>query len=146
MQIRTTRFGPLEVEPEDLIRFPNGLPGMEDCKHWVLLADAETSALGWLQCTSRAEVALAVVSPRRFVPNYQFRVYRSELAPLELDDVKDAQVLVIVGKNDRAITLNLKAPVVVNLQRRLGRQVVANGDQPLCYELAHTPAPLKKSA
>ncbi len=146
MQIRTTRFGPLEVEPEDLIRFPTGLPGMEDCKHWVLLADVETTALGWLQSTSHPEVALAVVSPRRFVPNYQFRVYRSELAPLELDDVKDAQVLVVVGKNDRAITLNLKAPVVVNLQRRLGRQVVANGDQPLGYELIQTSAPLKKSA
>jgi flagellar assembly factor FliW len=146
MQIRTTRFGALDIETEDIIHFPTGLLGLEDCRHWVLLADAQNSALGWLQCTSRPEVALAVVSPRRFVPHYQFRVFRSELVPLELSDVRDAQVLTIVGKNERSITLNLKAPVVINLQRRLGRQVVANGDQPMQHELTSQPAPLKKSA
>lgn len=146
MQIRTTRFGSLEIESEDVIVFPAGLMGLEDCREWVLLADAKNNALGWLQSTSRPEIALAVVSPRRFVPCYQFRVYRSELAPLELRDVKDAQVLTIVGKNDRSITLNLKAPVVIHLERRLGRQVVANGDQPVQYELGGQSAPLKKSA
>ena len=65
MQIRTTRFGALEIEAEDIINFPTGLLGLEDCRHWVLLADAQNNALGWLQCTSRPEVALAVVSPRR---------------------------------------------------------------------------------
>lgn len=146
MQIRTTRFGALEIEAEDIINFPAGLLGLEDCRHWVLLADAQNSALGWLQSVSRPEVAFAVVSPRRFVPNYQFRVFRSELAPLELADVRDAQVLTIVGKNEHSITLNLKAPVVINLERRAGRQVVANGDQPVQYQLTSHAAPLKKSA
>ncbi len=146
MQIRTTRFGPLDIEADDVIQFPAGLLGMEDCRAWVLLADAQNDALGWLQSTTRPEVALAVVSPRRFVPNYQFRVFRSELSTLELGDVKTAQVLVIVGKQDGTITLNLKAPVVINLQRRQGRQVVANGDQPVQFELSTIPAPLKKSA
>jgi flagellar assembly factor FliW len=146
MQIRTTRFGSLDVETDDMIRFPMGLPGIEDCHDWVLLADATNNALGWLQSATRPEVALAVVSPRRFVPGYQFRVYRSELAPLELVDVKEAQVLAIVGKNEQSITLNLKAPLVINLERRLGRQVVANGNQPVQYELTSEPVPLKKSA
>ena len=137
MQIKTTRFGPLDIEAEDIINFPGGLLGLEDCRHWVLLADVENSALGWLQCASRPEVALAVVSPRRFAPHYQFRVFRSELTPLALADATDAQVLTIVGKNERSITLNLKAPVVINLQRRLGRQVVANGDQPVQIGRAH---------
>jgi flagellar assembly factor FliW len=55
-------------------------------------------------------------------------------------------VLVIVGKHEHAITLNLKAPLIINLERRLGRQVVANGEQPLQFELMTTHAPLKKSA
>jgi flagellar assembly factor FliW len=146
MQIRTTRFGSLEIEADDLIHFPAGLLGLEDCRSWVLLADAQNDALGWLQSTTRSEVALAVVSPRRFVPQYQFRVFRSELTSLELGDVKSAQVLVIVGKHEHAITLNLKAPVIINLERRLGRQVVANGEQPHHFELMTTHAPLKKSA
>lgn len=146
MQIRTTRFGTLELETSDTIDFPSGPLGLEDCRQWVLLADAQNGSLGWLQSTTRPEVALAVVSPRRFVPHYQFKVYRSELAPLELASVQDAQVLTIVSKNEHSITLNLKAPIVINLQRRLGRQVVANGDLPLQHELTSAPATLKKSA
>ena len=140
MFIQTTRFGRLEIAPGDVLIFPAGIPGLEDCREWVLLADAGNDALGWLQSTTRREIAFAVVSPRRFVPGYQVRIARSELSPLELADIRDAQVLVVVGKNERGITLNLKAPLVIHLARRLGRQVVANGDQPIQYELGGAPA------
>jgi flagellar assembly factor FliW len=146
MQIRTTRFGLLEIEAQDLLNFPAGLLGLEECRQWVLLADATNDALGWLQSLTRPEIALAVVSPRRFVSEYQFRVYRSELAPLELEQLQDAQVLTVVGKNEHGITLNLKAPLVINLERRLGRQVVANGDHPTQHLLGSERTPLKKSA
>jgi flagellar assembly factor FliW len=135
MRINTTRFGRLEIDANDRLLFPAGILGLEECRDWVLLADAENDALGWLQSTVRREIAVAVVSPRRFVAGYQLRVSRSELAPLELTDPRQAQVLAIVGKNEGAITLNLKAPLVVNLQRHLGRQVVANNDDPIQYEL-----------
>jgi flagellar assembly factor FliW len=146
MKINTTRFGSVEVEPEDVLDFPAGLLGLEDCRQWVLLADAENDALGWLQCASRSEFAFAVVCPRRFVPDYQVRVSRGELTPLDLSDVRQAQVLVIVGKGDHGITLNLKAPLVINLERRLGRQVITNGDAPVAYDLAAQRVQLRKSA
>jgi flagellar assembly factor FliW len=41
--------------------------------------------------------------------------------------------------------LNLKAPLVINLQDRLGRQVVASGEQPVQYEL-HNSQSLRKIA
>lgn len=146
MLIRTTRFGSLEIHRGDLIRFPHGLLGFEDCTDWVVLADAQNQMLGWLQSAQRPEVALPVVSPRRLLPDYQFRVYRSELAVLELSDIRDAHVLTIVGKNEGCLTLNLKAPVVINLQRRLGRQIVANGEQPIAYRLNSPRRELRKSA
>lgn len=146
MRVRTTRFGWVDVEAGDVLTFPAGLVGLEDCRTWVLLADAEHDALGWLQCTSRPEIALAVVSPRRFVPDYQFRVYRSELSALELSRPQDAHVLVIVGKNDHSLTLNLKAPIVIHLESRLGRQVISNSELPVQHELGLPPATLKKTA
>jgi flagellar assembly factor FliW len=44
------------------------------------------------------------------------------------------------------LTLNLKAPIVINLEDRTGRQVVASGDLPMNYELTPGRPPLKKSA
>ncbi len=146
MKIETTRFGSVQIEPDDLLTFPAGMAGLETCRQWVLLADAHNESLGWLQSATRPEIALAVVSPRRFVPEYQVRVYRTELAPLNLTQMKDAQVLTIVAKNDRSITLNLKAPLVINLPQRLGRQVVTNGEDPIQYELGGERVAYKKSA
>jgi flagellar assembly factor FliW len=145
MRINTTRFGRLDLDPKDHLLFPAGIVGLEDCREWVVLADAGNRALGWLQSATRREIALPVVSPRRFVPHFQLRVARSELAPLELAALADAQVLVVVGKNETGITLNLKAPLVINLARRLGRQVIANNDYPIQYEL-HSPRRLLKTA
>lgn len=146
MQIHTTRFGTVSIEPEDVLRFPAGILGFESCHDWVLLSDADNDSLGWLQSLAQPEVALAVVSPRRFVLEYQVRVARSELTTLELERAQDAQVLVIVGRNDRTITLNLKAPLLIHLDRRLGRQVVNNADFALQHELLDQRLVLRKSA
>jgi flagellar assembly factor FliW len=146
MEINTTRFGPVEVCYEDILRFPEGLLGLAECRDWVLLADAQNDAVAWMQSVDCEEVALAVVCPRRFVPDFQMRVARRELEPLELEEMSAAQVLVIVSKAGRSVTLNLKAPLVINLDRRLGRQVITNGDLPVQYEVASTTTALKRIA
>jgi FliW protein. len=56
----------LAIAAEDVLYFPAGLPGLENCRTWVLLADARHEALAWLHSVSQPQVALAVVSPCRF--------------------------------------------------------------------------------
>jgi len=146
MEIYSTRFGPIQIEPSDILRFPEGLVGFADCREWVLLADGLEPALAWMQSLDRPALTLAVVSPRRFVPGYRMRLNRRELAPLKLDGLKGARVLVIVSKSNGSLTLNLKAPLVINLHRRLGRQVITNGDLPLRYEVAGEAHILKMTA
>lgn len=146
MNTNTTRFGSIDFEQEDVIHFPEGLLGLEGCRDWVLLADAENDSLAWMQSVDHAEVALAVVSPRRFVPAYRMRVARRELEPLQFQSLQSAEVLIVVGKTENSVTLNLKAPLVINLERRLGRQVITNGEMPIQYELASGVPALKKSA
>jgi len=146
MEVQTTRFGPIQIAAEDLIRFAEGLPGFPECREWVLLADGRNAALAWLQSVDQPEVAFAVVSPRRYVPGYRLHVARRELEPLEFEDLQAVRVLVILGKSDRSITLNLKAPVVINLDRRVGRQVIANGDLAVQHELPGPAAARKRIA
>ena len=137
-----SRFGPISLDAADLILFPNGLWGLEGCRQWALLADPQCPALAWLQSIDQPSLALPVTSPRRFVAGYQMRVARRELAPLALDDLASVKVLVVVGRCEGGFSLNLKAPLVLNLQRRLGRQVITNGTMPVRYELGkhHTEA------
>ena len=145
MNISTTRFGTVTIEEGDVVTFVDGLIGMEDCCRWAFLADAANSALGWMQSLDRPEVALAVVSPRRFVADYQVRVSRRDIEPLGLKDPGAAQVLVVVSQVDGSLAINLKAPLVIHLERRLGRQIVVRDDHAVKHRL-HSAAPLRKTA
>lgn len=145
MYVMTTRFGNVPIEPTDVLRFDQGLIGMEMCREWVLLADNTNSALAWLQSLDRAEVALAVVSPRRFVKDYQVRISTRDVAPLGAATARDLQVLAILNRHDDTLTLNLKAPIVVNLITSRGRQVVAKNDHEVQYVLGAT-IPMRRSA
>ena len=118
---------------------------MGSCTEWVLLADAQNDALGWLQSLERPELALAVVSPRRFVPDYQVRIAARDLVPLGLRDSNDVQVIVIVSKVQDTLAINLKAPVVIDVDSRRARQVVAKDDHAVQYLLGAT-VPFRKSA
>ena len=135
MRIATSRFGQLDIEQNDIIRFPAGLLGFERRRQWVLLSNAENDAVVWLQSVEDSKLALALVGPRRVVPDYRIRVARQELTPLGVDDAGALMVLAILGRNNRGFTLNLKGPVLIHPERRLGRQVVANGDVPVDYAL-----------
>lgn len=131
MEISTSRFGILPVSPTDILLFEHGLIGLRQCRRWVVLADAQNAALGWLQSIDEPDVALGVVSPRRFVPDFQLRVSRQELAPLTLSHARDAQVVVIVSRHPEGLSLNLRAPLVINVEARRGRQVIAKDPLPV---------------
>jgi flagellar assembly factor FliW len=146
MHIGTKHFGTVEIEVDDILLFPHGIIAFEDCRHWVLLADAENPALAWLQSVSRQEVALPVVSPRRFAPGYSVHVARGQLAALEFSQFDQAYVLSIVSQSDGDLTLNLKAPLIINLDRRLGRQVITTDEQPVVLALPPAKPLLRKSA
>ncbi len=149
MDVLTTRFGNLSVQPQDELTFAQGLIGLEHCRRWVVLTDSNNPALGWLQSIDEGHIALGVVSPRRFVPDYQLRVDRAELHILELNTPRDAEVVVIASRQadgQQALTLNLRAPLVINVQSRQGCQVIAKDDLPVQFPLSTPSLPLKRTA
>ncbi|HEY6563057.1 MAG TPA: flagellar assembly protein FliW [Pirellulaceae bacterium] len=146
MRFKTSRFGMLDVDTDGMILFPDGLVGHPGHRHFVLLSEANNPAVGWLQSLSDAEFALAVVTPHRFVDKYALRVHRSQLASLPWAPSDRSVVLAIVSKNNGVLSLNLKAPLVINLDRCLGRQVVTADDQPVQHVLSDQPALLRKIA
>lgn len=151
MDVLTTRFGTLSVAPQDELIFESGLLGLEHCHRWVVLTDTKNPALGWLQSLDEGHIALGVVSPRRFVPDYQLRTDRADLQTLELTMARDAEVVVIASRQAKGpeaggLTLNLRAPLVINVERRRGCQVIAKDDLPVQFALSLPSIPLKRTA
>lgn len=153
MDVLTTRFGTLTVELQDELIFDQGLIGLEHCRRWVVLTDTKNPALGWLQSLDEGHIALGVVSPRRFVSDFQLRVDRSALSSLELATSRDAEVVVIASRQspeggcpEGGLTLNLRAPLVINVENRRGCQVVSKDDLPVQFPLSLPSLSLKRTA
>lgn len=119
---------------------------MADCRDWVLLTGGEADAVVWLQSLERPEVALAAVSPRRFLSHYQLWVDRGQMAPLHLEPQDTMGVLAVVAEHEGSLTVNLKSPLVINTTKALGCQVVVEQDAPLQYMLDTGAKVLRKSA
>ncbi len=146
MDMLTTRFGMLSVQPQDELLFEQGLVGLEGCCRWVILTDSDNPMLGWLQSLEQGHIALGVVSPRRFVPDYQLRVNREDLMSLQLTTTHDAEVVVVASRQESGLTLNLRAPLVINVATRRGCQVISQDALPVQHPLPSLPTPLRRTA
>ncbi|MCY3007584.1 MAG: flagellar assembly protein FliW [Planctomycetota bacterium] len=138
MQIQSTRFGQLEISHSDLIFMPHGLIGFEEYRHWVLLSSKESEELAWFQSVALSHVALPMISPRRFVPNYRLQVQRRDLDLLQMHAKDQVYVLATLSKQGNHWTTNLKSPVILNSTRRLAVQVIVIDDQPLSQPIILT--------
>lgn len=146
MLIQTTRFGELEIDPLDVLLFPSGLIGYEAARHFVLLADERQPAITWLQSVSEPSLAFLAVSPRRFVRDYRLRVAQSDLVTLLQEEHDETFVLTLASKHETGFTLNLKAPLVINPVRRVGKQLITIDEQPVQYALKGAIGSLRKTA
>lgn len=124
MQVRTTRFGNVEIAEDRVITFPKGLLGFSEYRRYCLLEPAEDSAFFWLQSLDDPSLAFVVTDPSFFVPEYSVPIRAEQMGDLSLARLEDAQVFVIVNKVDQTLTGNLQGPLVVNTLTRSGEQFV----------------------
>ena len=131
MRIDTQRFGTLHLNEDQLFLFPQGLIGMETMRHWALLPDLDNASVAWLQSATRGDRAIALISPRAFFDDYRVHVSRRELACLHLSPGAELYVMTVVAGHVGKLTTNLRSPLLLNLGRRLGCQVITDDNQPI---------------
>ncbi len=131
MRIETHRFGNLVLNTEDLFLFPQGLIGLETLRQWALIPDPDNESVAWLQSASRGDRAVPLVSPRAFFPDYRVHVSRREMASLHMRPGAELYIMTTVSGHVGKLTTNLRAPLLLNLDKRLGCQVITNDDQPI---------------
>jgi len=124
MIIQTSRFGQLEVNPERLITFNDGLLGFAQQREYALIQTGEGSGFYWLQSVDTPDLAFVVCDPRLFVSDYQVPVKLEDLESLEMTDADKGQVFVIVNKVGDLLTGNFQGPLVVNTVNRHAKQLV----------------------
>lgn len=124
MNVETTRFGNVEIEDDRVITFPSGLLGFDRYTKYCLLRPNDEGLFYWLQSLEEPSLAFVVTDPSQFVSDYSVPIRAEQMQSLGLESIDDAQVLVIVNKQDRQLTGNLQGPLVIGTRTMLAEQLV----------------------
>lgn len=126
MIIETSRFGRVELKPEDVLNFPEGLLGFADLRKFVLLDDPSDEIFAWLQSCESAAIAFPVLEPELFSANYRVNLTKGDMESLKLAKMEEARYfsIVTIPEDPTQMTANLKAPIIMNVKSHLARQCV----------------------
>ena len=137
MLLQTKHFGEIEIAENSIIRFDSGLPGFELLKEYILIgSEDETSPFKWLQCVNEPQMAFAVANPFLITKDYDFVLSDEASSRLGIKKVEDiaVYVIVVVPEDYKKISMNLKAPLIINIKNSKGEQIILDTDK---YTVRH---------
>ncbi len=130
MEIKTRRFGEIKIDRDEIIYFPQGILGFPQQREFILLPTQDNSPLFWLQAVNDPDIAFVVTEPWVFKEDYAFELKDKDKKELQITEKEDIRVLclLVIPEEAEKMTINLKGPLVLNIKKRLGRQVVIQED------------------
>jgi flagellar assembly factor FliW len=141
----TLRFGPIEVEDEKVIHFPEGIPAFEQEHEFVIIPYDEESPYVFLQSLQTPDLAFLMTMPFIFFPDYEFELDDENQQKLGLERQEDMLLYVLLTIPQGRVqdmTANLMAPLVINAANQQARQLVLEHSP---YQTKHRLFPTDKT-
>ncbi|MCM3471000.1 flagellar assembly protein FliW [Brevibacillus borstelensis] len=117
-------------EQTNELLFPEGMPGFPQLRQFQIVQEEQGIPFYTLQSLEEENVAFWVLDPFAFFQDYEFTLSETAKAQLEIEDGTQIGVCTIVtSRPEGQVTVNLKAPIVVNINKGLARQVILNDER-----------------
>lgn len=137
MIIKTRPYGDMEINEKQIVDFPEGILGFDYIKKFVLIdSDDSGSPFKWLQALDEPDLAFVVIRPVDFLGVYELVISQNDLEAVgtEKPDVLLVLAIVTIPANPSDMTANLQGPVIINPDKKLGRQAISLSDK---YHVRH---------
>jgi len=133
MVINTRVFGEVTIDDDKIIHFENGIIGFPDLTDFALVHDVEkgdNAGIRWMQSVQEPNFAMPVMDPLVVAPDYNPIVDDETLKPIGeiIPDELLVLVTVTVPKDLTRMSVNLMAPIVINVAERKACQLILEGD------------------
>lgn len=138
MKILTKYHGEKEYDEKDIITFDKGLPGFEDLKKFIIFPVEENEVFNILHSIEDPNIGLIVVSPFYVKDDYEIDISDNCIEELNIKETEDVLVLntVTISSNIKNITVNLQAPIIINIKDKKGEQIIIDKDKyPVKYPI-----------
>lgn len=140
MIIDTIIFGEIDVQEDKIITFEEGIIGFPDCKRFTLIFDEDKNdrhSISWMQSLDEPVFALPVMDPLLVKPDYNPKVEEELLK--ELGELTEENIFILVTvtvpENIEELSVNLKAPLIINVDERKAVQMIIEDDLPVKYKI-----------
>lgn len=136
MKIKTRFFGEVEVHKNKIITFNDGVPGVPNLTKFLLMTDEdENSPFCWLQSIEDIDVVFTLFNVLEYLPDYNPIVDRENVVGLgEIKEELIIQCMATIPNTVKDMSINLKAPVVINPTNNLAKQIICNNEEyPIKY-------------
>ncbi|KEH88697.1 MULTISPECIES: flagellar assembly protein FliW [Clostridium] len=136
MKLETKCHGIIEYKEEDVIEFKKGIPGFDELKKFVNFPIEDNEVFSVLHSIENSEIGFIVTSPFSIIKDYEIDIDDSVIERLRIENEKDVLVLNTVTLHSKLenITVNLCAPIVINIKTKLGEQIILNNGK---YQIKH---------
>ena len=141
MQLNTRLFGEIDVEEEKIIFFEKGIIGFPHCQRFTLIydetEDGKRKNISWLQSIEEPGFALPVIDPLLIKEDYAPQVEHELLKSWGTLTAENTYVLVTVTvpEDVKKLSVNLKAPIVINVEERKADQIIVEDSFPVKYPI-----------
>jgi flagellar assembly factor FliW len=131
VKIKTKFHGIKDYKEEDIIRFEKGVPGFESLKQFILFPIEENNIFSVLHSIEDENVGLVVVSPFEVKKDYEINLNDSVIERLSIKEATEVILFNVITVNSSVedITVNLKAPIVINIKAGLGEQIILDREE-----------------
>lgn len=130
MTIQTEYYGEIEYQKEDLVFFSDGLFGFPDLKNYLpLFLNENDDSVILFQSVEEPEIAFVTMNPMCLCPDYDPVLTPEELSYLSVSESGSLSYYVVCVVKDNYLenTVNLKCPLAINPQTRMGMQLILEG-------------------
>jgi flagellar assembly factor FliW len=130
MKVMVPNMGEVEVAEDKIINFVQGPLAFEDYKKFFIIDPEENDfPFKLLQSAEEESLGFILTDPFTFKPDYDIELNEDVLQELEIEKPEDILVFVFLVIPDKVedISANLVAPIIINAEKRLAKQVILDG-------------------
>lgn len=129
MKAMTKYFGEVDIAEDKILDFPNGIIGFEDLHKFAIIYDIDRGVetnVSYLQSLEEPRVVFPVMNPLVVLDQYNPMIEDELLAPLGMPGEDELLVFLAmtVPSDLTKMTVNMKAPFVINTALRKGGQII----------------------
>ena len=136
MEVISPVHGKITYDESEIIKFEKTILGFDKSKRFILKDVNENDFFKILQSVDEPEVGFIVISPFEVENNYEINLNNEVINTLKIKEANNVLLYSLVTLNSKIedITVNLKAPIVININNKKAQQFIIDKEK---YKIKH---------